>query len=138
MVTYGRHHICYIKLIPFCVGTPVICKRLRDVIMLVYAAHVFDDNILYFCSKISKKLYIIGNVYANIKSSSEGGCRLIQKKKCDDDNSIPTQHNLLHIKASSFFLPLVSPLSLPSLPLLPSSLSFPPSTPSLHYQNNVC
>ena len=42
-------------------------------IMLVYAAHVFDDNILYFCSKISKKLYIIGNVYANIKSSSEGG-----------------------------------------------------------------
>ena len=49
-------------------------------IMLVYAAHVFDDNILYFCSKISKKLYIIGNVYANIKSSSEGGCRLIIKK----------------------------------------------------------
>ena len=90
-------------------------------IMLVYAAHVFDDNILYFCSKISKKLYIIGNVYANIKSSSEGGCRLIKKKKCDDDNS-----------------PLVSPFSLPSLPLLPSSLSFPPSTPSLHYQNNVC
>ena len=46
-------------------------------IMLVYAAHVFDDNILYFCSK---KLYIISNVYANIKSSSEGGCRLIQKR----------------------------------------------------------
>ena len=44
-------------------------------IMLVYAAHAFDDNILYFCSKISKKLYIIGNVYDNIKSSSEGGCR---------------------------------------------------------------
>ena len=65
---------------PICVDTPVICKRLRDVIMLVYAAHVFDDNILYFCSKISKKLYIIGNVYANIKSSSEGGCRLIQKR----------------------------------------------------------
>ena len=58
----------------------MICKRLGDVIMLVYAAHVFDDNILYFCSKISKKLYIIGNVYANIKSSSEGGCRLIQKR----------------------------------------------------------
>ena len=51
----------------------MIGKRLREVIMLVYAAHVFDDNILYFCSKISKKLYIIGNVYANIKSSSEGG-----------------------------------------------------------------
>ena len=134
MVTYGRHHICYIKLIPFCVDTPVICKRLRDVIMLVYAAHVFDDNILYFCSKISKKLYIIGNVYANIKSSSEGGCRLIQKRNV----TMTTVHNLLHIKARSFFLPLVSPLSLPSLPLLPSSLSFPPSTPSLHYQNNVC
>ena len=68
------------KLIPFCVETPVICKRLRDVIMLVYAAHAFDDNILYFCSKINKKLYIIGNVYDNIKSSSEGGCRLIQKR----------------------------------------------------------
>ena len=49
-------------------------------IMLVYAAHVFDDNILYLYSKISKKRYIIGNVYANIKSSSEGGCRLIQKR----------------------------------------------------------
>ena len=49
-------------------------------IMLVYAAHAFDDNILYFCSKIGKKLYIIGNVYDNIKSSSEGGCRLIQKR----------------------------------------------------------
>ena len=41
---------------------PILCghtgdMRLRDVIMLVYAAHVFDDNILYFCSKISKKLY---------------------------------------------------------------------------------
>ena len=58
----------------------MICKRLRDVIMLVYGAHVFDVNILYFCSKISKKLYIIGNAYANIKSSSEGGCRLIQKR----------------------------------------------------------
>ena len=128
MVTYGRHHICYIKLIPFCVDTPVICKRLRDVIMLVYAAHVFDDNILYFCSKISKKLYIIGNVYANIKSSSEGGCRLIQKKKCDDDNSIPTQHNLLHIKARSFF----SPVSLsPQSPLSPSP-SFIPLLPSLY------
>ena len=85
-------------------------------IMLVYAAHAFDDNILYFCSKIGKKLYIIGNVYDNIKSSSEGGCRLIQKRNVTS----------------------VSPLSLPSLPLLPSSLSFPPSTPSLHYQNNVC
>ena len=58
----------------------MICKRLRDVIMLVYAAHAFDDNILYFCSKINKELYIIGNVYDNIKSSSEGGCRLIQKR----------------------------------------------------------
>ena len=75
----------------------MICKRLRDVIMLVYAAHAFDDNILCFCSKINKKLYIIGNVYDNIKSSSEGGCRLIQKKKCDDDNIISPQHNLLHI-----------------------------------------
>ena len=137
MVTYGRHHICYIKLIPFCVDTPVICKRLRDVIMLVYAAHLFDDNILYFCSKISKKLYIIGNVYANIVFFGRR-VQINTKKKCDDDNSIPTQHNLLHIKARSFFLPLVSPLSLPSLPLLPSSLSFPPSTSSLHYQNNVC
>ena len=64
----------------------MIGNRLRDVIMLVYAAHAFDDcwklslNILYICSKISKKLYFIGNVYDNIKSSSEGGCRLIQKR----------------------------------------------------------
>ena len=64
----------------------MIGKRLRDVIMLDYAAHVFDDcwklslNILYVCSKSSKKLDIIGNVYDNIKSSSEGGCRLIQKE----------------------------------------------------------
>ena len=41
-------------------NTPVIDKRLRDVIMLEYAAHAFDDcwklslNILYFCSKSSK------------------------------------------------------------------------------------
>ena len=66
--------------------TPLIDKRLRDVIMLEYAEHAFDDcwklslNILYFCSKSSKKLYFMGNVYDNIKSSSEGGCRLIQTK----------------------------------------------------------
>ena len=65
--------------------SPVIGKRLHDVIMLDYAAHAFDDcwtlslNILYCCSKSSKKLDFIGNVYDNIKSSSEGGCRLIQK-----------------------------------------------------------
>ena len=62
----------------------MIDKRLRDVIVLEYAEHAFDDcsklslNILYFCSKSSKKLYFIGSVYDNIKSSSEGGCRLIQ------------------------------------------------------------
>ena len=67
-------------------GTPVIGKRLRDVIMLEYAAHAFYDccklslNILYVCSKSSKKLYFIGNVNDNITSSSEGGCRLIQKE----------------------------------------------------------
>ena len=55
-------------------------------IMLDYAAYAFDDcwklslNILYACSKNSKKLDFIGNVYDNIKSSSEGGCRLIQKE----------------------------------------------------------
>jgi len=58
----------------------VIGKGLRDVITLEYAAHAFDDcwklslNILYFCSKISKKLDFIINVYDHIKSSSEGGC----------------------------------------------------------------
>ena len=61
-------------------------KRLSDVIMLDDAAHAFDDcwklslNILYFSSKSTKQLYFIGNVYDNIKSSSEGGCRLIQKE----------------------------------------------------------
>ena len=66
--------------------TQVIGKRLRDVIMLDYAAYAFDDCcklsliILYVCSKSSKKLDFIGNVYGNIKSSSEGGCRLIQKE----------------------------------------------------------
>ena len=65
----------------------MIGKRLRDVITLDYAAHAFDDcwklslNILCFCSKSSKKqLDFISNVYDNIKSSSEGGCRLIQKE----------------------------------------------------------
>ena len=64
----------------------MIDKRLRDEIMLEYAAHAFDDcwklslNILYFCSKSSKKHNFIGNVYDNIKSSSEGGWRLIQKE----------------------------------------------------------
>ena len=65
-------------------------------IMLVYAAHVFDDNILYFCSVSSvrsKKLYIIGNVYANIKSSSEGGCRLIQKRNVTKTTVYP--HNTI-------------------------------------------
>ena len=57
----------------------MIGHRLRDVIMLVYTAHVFDDcmklslNILYFGSKSCKKLYFIGNIYDNIKSSSEDG-----------------------------------------------------------------
>ena len=51
----------------------MIGKRLRDVIMLDYAAHAFDDcwklslNILYFCPKSSKKLDFIGNVYDNNK-----------------------------------------------------------------------
>ena len=42
------------KLIPSFMDIPVIGKRLRDVILLVYAAHAFDDcwklslNILYF------------------------------------------------------------------------------------------
>ena len=58
----------------------MIGKRLRDVTMLDHAAHAFDDcwklslNILYFCSKSSKKLHFIGNVYDNIKTSSEVGC----------------------------------------------------------------
>ena len=62
----------------------MIGKRLRDVIILDYAA--FDDccklslNLLYICSKSSKKLDFNGNVYDNIKSSSEGGCRLIQNE----------------------------------------------------------
>ena len=81
MVTYGQHHICYIKLIPSFMDTPVIGKRLRVVLMLDYAAYAFDDycklslNILYVCSKSSKKLDFIGNVYENIKSSSEDGYR---------------------------------------------------------------
>ena len=64
----------------------MIGKRLRDVIMLDYAAHAFDVcwklslDILYFCSKSSTKFDFIGNVCDNIKSSSEGGCRLIQKE----------------------------------------------------------
>ena len=74
----------------------MICKRLRDVIMLVYAAHAFDDNILYFCSKINKKLYIIGNVYGNIVFFG-WRVQINTKKKCDDDNIISPQHNLLHI-----------------------------------------
>ena len=43
----------------------MIDKRLRDEVMLEYAAHAFDDcwklslNILYFCSKSSKKLYYL-------------------------------------------------------------------------------
>ena len=71
---------------PSFMDTPVIGKMLRDEIMLEYAAHAFDDcwelslNILYFCSKSSKKLDFIGNVYDNTKSSSEGGCRLIQNE----------------------------------------------------------
>ena len=53
--------------------TPVIGNKLRDVIMLPYAAHMFGDcwklslNILYIGSKSCKKLYFIGNVYDNIK-----------------------------------------------------------------------
>ena len=64
----------------------MIGKRFRDVITLEYAAHAFDDcwklslNILYVCSESSKKLDFISNVYDNIKSSSEGGCRLMQKE----------------------------------------------------------
>ena len=64
----------------------MIGKRLCDVITLEYAAHAFDDywelslNILYFYSESSKKLDFISNVYDNIKSSSEGGCRLIQNE----------------------------------------------------------
>ena len=55
--------------------TPVIDNKLRDVRMLVYAAHAFDDcwklslNTLYFGSKSCKKLYFIGNIYDNIKPS---------------------------------------------------------------------
>ena len=43
----------------------MIGKRLRDVIMLDYAAHAFDDcwklslDIQYFCSKSSKKNLIL-------------------------------------------------------------------------------
>ena len=61
-------------------------KRLRDVIMLEYAAQAFDDcwklslNILYFCLQVVRNFIFIGNVYDNIKSSSEGGCRLIQEE----------------------------------------------------------
>ena len=53
----------------------MIGKRLRDVITLEYAAHAFDDcwKLLYFCSKSSKKLDFISNVYDNIVFSSEGG-----------------------------------------------------------------
>ena len=64
----------------------MIGKRLRDVITLEYAAHAFDDcwklslNMLYVCSKSRKKLDFISNVYDNIKSSSEGGYRLLQKE----------------------------------------------------------
>ena len=59
--------------------SPVIGNGLRDVIMLLHAAHVFDDcwklslNILYFGSKSCKKLYFIVNIYDNIKSSSKVG-----------------------------------------------------------------
>ena len=95
------------KLIPSFMDTPVIGNRLRDVIMLVYAAHAFNDcwklslNIRYFGSKSCKKLFFIGNVYDDIKSSSEGGCRLIQKKEMWH---ISTNHNLVYIKAHSLFV----------------------------------
>ena len=113
MVAYGRHHICYIKLIPTFMGTPMIGERLRDVIALEYTAHAFDDcwklslNILYFCSKSSKKLDFIGNIYDNIKSSSEEGCRLIQNKIWRWQH-ISIQHNILHMKARSLFSPVNS------------------------------
>ena len=51
----------------------MIGKRSRDVIILDYAAHAFDDcwklslNILYICSVSNKKLDFIGNVYDNNK-----------------------------------------------------------------------
>ena len=62
------YHICYIKLMPSFMDTPVIGKMLHDVILLQYASNAFDDclklslNILYFCSKNNKKLYFIDNV----------------------------------------------------------------------------
>ena len=37
----------------------MICKRLRDVIMLVYAAHAFDDNILYIFALKSIRNFIL-------------------------------------------------------------------------------
>ena len=79
-------------------------------------------KLLYFCSKSCKKRYFIGNVYDNIKSSSEGGCRLIQKEMWRWQH-ISTQHNLLHIKARSIF----SPVNL--CPQSPSPSFIPPSLP---------
>ena len=73
-----------------------------------------------FCSESSKKLDFIGNVYDNIKTSSEGGCRLLQKEMWRWHH-ISIQHNLLHIKASSRFSPVnLSPQSLLSLSPSPS------------------
>ena len=58
----------------------MIGNKLRDVIMLVYAAHdcwKLSLNILYFGSKSCKKLSFIGIICDHIKPSSEDGCRLI-------------------------------------------------------------
>ena len=120
-------------------------NRLRDVIMLVYAVHVFGDcwklslNVLYFGSKSCKELYFIGNIYDNIKSSSEGGCRLIKNLTMTAHTHTHT-HTHTHIyiyiyiyshttqsltHKSTLFLSLVnlSPLSLSFLP--PSFLKSP-------------
>ena len=49
---------------PSFMDTPVIGKRLRDVIMLEYAAQAFDDfwklslNILYFAQKAVRNLIL--------------------------------------------------------------------------------
>ena len=82
---------------------------------------------IYVCSKSSKKLDFISNVYANTNSSSEGGCRLIQKEMWRWQH-ISIQHNILHIKARSLF----SPVNLSPQPPLSPSPSFIPLLPSIH------
>ena len=88
----------------------MIGKRLRDVIMLDYAVYAFDDccklsiNILYVCSKSSKKLDFIGNVYDNNYKVFIGRWVPINtKRNVTMTTYIHTTQSLTHKSTLSFF-----------------------------------